>query len=307
MRRLLILLDWKFPLFLLLLLASASAEVHAAACIYDAQGKPVYQPPGAECRNVSRPDSADATGYEQPVVEPKGPWLPLRPGSERLYEVVIEHGRSLFGDPLKVSTYRGTQHHETVVAPDRLGEGVFEERITTQATESKGDVARIGLQRFFLRPSPRGYELLSSNRYWFGRRRNFEHGRGARLLPAEIRQGVTWHVGVLNDYKFSTRETGEILGFQDVETPAGIFKGCLAVRYTGVISTGGSRLSGESVGQGRVIRNAWYARGVGLVRQEEEGQLEAIVNHERLLFTMKAEGALKGVRGGTVPAAPKPR
>jgi hypothetical protein len=53
---------------------------------------------------------------------------------------------------------------------------------------------------------------------------------------------------------------------------------------------------------GRYVRDAWFARGVGLVKEAEEGKLEAFWQGDTFAFTSKWEAAIKGVKRVSVPA-----
>jgi hypothetical protein len=65
--------------------------------------------------------------------------------------------------------------------------------------------------------------------------------------------------------------TGQVLGFEDVETPAGAYKNCLKTKSssTSISGTlqGAARLS-MSVTGGEFSSISWYAPGVGLVKQD---------------------------------------
>ena len=109
--------------------------------------------------------------------------------------------------------------------------------------------------------------------------------------------------GRIRDDFFKVDETGEVIGVQNVVTPAGTFENCLHVRYTGVIGSHKTRLDGRSAAAGRYVRDAWFARGVGLVKESEDGRVEAFWQGDSFAATFKWEAAIKGVKRapGAVP------
>lgn len=157
------------------------------------------------------------------------------------------------------------------------------------------------LQRDFIRPTPNGYQLLSMNRFWYFKRQDVDLGEGSLLLPAKIERGVKWPSGRIRDDYFKVDEIGEVIDLQNVVTPAGTFENCLHVRYTGEIGSHKTRLDGRSAATGRYVRDAWFARGVGLVREAEEGRVEALWQGDSFAFTSKWEAVIKGVK--PVPVA----
>ncbi|HXF48892.1 MAG TPA: hypothetical protein VNL73_05645 [Verrucomicrobiae bacterium] len=88
-------------------------------------------------------------------------------------------------------------------------------------------------------------------------------------LPAD--SGAKWIIGTMKMQGILVGLTGQVLGREDVETPAGSFKNCLKTKSssTSVSGTlqGASRLS-MSVTGGEFSSISWYAPGVGLVKQD---------------------------------------
>src|SRR5262245_44702362 len=89
----------------------AGPATAASSCMYDAAGKVVFRPDGAECRDVA---TASKGEFSVPREIPGAPWLDIRPGDEQLFEVEIKHGLSHDGEPFKYTTYAGTQHREVI-------------------------------------------------------------------------------------------------------------------------------------------------------------------------------------------------
>jgi hypothetical protein len=299
----------RWIIFLSFLMALGPAiAAQAATCIYDTQGKVVHRPPGAECRDVAEPSKIRLSDYRTPKLEPKGPWLSFVAGDDRIYTSVFKRGTSRFGEPFEYDTFRGTQRREVVQASAQRGSNQLEERITTQVTESVGAMDRVALQRRFLRQlAPTSFELVASNQYWLGRRRDIAYAAGSRLLPPQIAKGATWPSGNMNIDDMSIEETGTILGYQDVKLQSGTFEKCLVVRYDGTIKSHRKRLDGRPKVGGNITRTTWYGRGIGIVMEKEHGEMATFIRGERWAFTMQSELAIKGIKPTVLPASASKR
>jgi hypothetical protein len=109
---------------------------------------------------------------------------------------------------------------------------------------------------------------------------------------------------VMGGMRFDLR--GEVLGFEDVRTPAGDFRRCLKLRFRG-------RVEGQlQVGGGSVpVEDAsfesveWYAPGVGLVRERASIALSLrMPDGNRVSSEETSERLLDGFQVGGAPAAP---
>lgn len=283
----------------LLLVSSAvvaSAAAQAAPCMYGPDGSVIHRPAGAECRDVAGPDSLDESQFAPPRPSADGAWLDIRLGDEHIFEIEIKHGRSDYGEPFKYTNYKGTQHRAVIAGPERFGPGAMERRLTLRVAEGAASLDRTDLQRDFIKATPAGWELLSINRYWFFRRQDVDYGKGSLLLPARIAQGVKWNSARISDELIKIEETGEVIGVEDVTTPAGLLRNCLHVRYSGDIGTRHTRLDGRSTVMGRYARDVWFARGVGVVREQEQGRLETIQRGQQFAFTSQYQAVIKGVK-----------
>lgn len=91
-----------------------------------------------------------------------------------------------------------------------------------------------------------------------------------RLLKKTLKEGEVWEVGTLRQEKLSMPMRAKVAAFEDVTVPAGTFKQCLKLvqevtEPTGQVEGGGFLLD---VKKGNVTSTAWYAPGVGLVKEE---------------------------------------
>lgn len=285
-------------------LALVAWEARAAACMFDAQGNVVYRPKGADCGNLASGDARPESAYQPPV--PVGDdWLPIRTGDDRIFEIDIYFASSEYGGPFEEKTFRGIQRRQLVPGPARLGAGVVESRASLRVAEDEHDFDRMALLREWLRVGPRGIELLGSNRVWLGQRRDIDYANGALLLPAQLGQGSRWPSGsIVDDDTIRLEETGRVLGTQDVVTPAGTFRKCAVVKFEGDIGSRVKRMDGRAAVMGRIVRTLWLARGVGIVREQEEWRIEWFFRGEPFTAVGRSDAMLKGVVAASAPAAP---
>lgn len=88
-------------------------------------------------------------------------------------------------------------------------------------------------------------------------------------LPAD--SGAKWVVGTMKMQGILVGLTGQVLGRENMETPAGSFKNCLKTKSSSTSVSGG--IQGASglamnVTGGEFSSISWYAPGVGLVKQD---------------------------------------
>jgi hypothetical protein len=288
-------------LLLAVSLMAAAPPAAAATCMYGPDGKVILQPDGSDCRDVAKAE-AKASEFVAPRPTADGPWLEIRPGDEHLFAVEATQGRSNLGKPFRYTSYKGTQHREVVPGPERFGKGSMERRLTLRVVKTGEGMDQTDLQRDFIKATPSGYQLLAMNRFWYFKRQDVDLGEGSLLLPAKIERGAKWTSGRLRDDLFKVDETGEVIDLESVVTPAGTFQNCLHVRYTGDVGSAKARLDGRPAAGGRYVRDAWFARGVGLVKEVEDGRIEAYWRGDSFVFTSKYEAAIQGVKRPAVPA-----
>jgi hypothetical protein len=92
--------------------------------------------------------------------------------------------------------------------------------------------------------------------------------RPVTLFPAEPRPGLEYDAGRLLTRGIEVDMRGEVVGLEDVTTPAGRFRRCLVLRLTGAITGAVEPGSGVRVviESGTVDTREWYCDGVGLVK-----------------------------------------
>ncbi len=94
--------------------------------------------------------------------------------------------------------------------------------------------------------------------------------------PADLKPGKTWVIGTIWEDELHYTDVARVEGTETVETPAGTFDDCIKIVITHN-KMGGSMAddSGQSteIKEGRGFMVLWLAKGVGLVKEEEIGQL----------------------------------
>ncbi len=191
-------------------------------------------------------------------------WLPLRPGVRWVYDAVRI-------DSAVLSEEAGSGEGAARTHQIRV-EGL------EPAPGGKGVVWRV------YTGDGRGLDPLqpSLRESWLMRRAGHAALQSARVRtsldsrPDEIRQhasvvrtrrdaapGMRWMVR-LGDSGHPRQLQAEVVGFEDVETPAGRFPGCLEIRMSGAWRDGGSGPDAEAAA--RIEIEEWWARGVGKVK-----------------------------------------
>lgn len=99
---------------------------------------------------------------------------------------------------------------------------------------------------------------------------------------------------------------GQIQGVQDVTTPAGEFKDCLRILWTGSADPSDGPLpNGLILEGGKVVETIWYAKGVGNVLQITQEDLVLAGPNGRLNMRVRVGMELTGFEDGAqLPAAP---
>ncbi len=128
--------------------------------------------------------------------------------------------------------------------------------------------------------------------------------RPVTLLPPSPQPGQRWDVGaiVMAGMEFNLR--GEVLGFEDVRTPAGDFRRCMKLRFrgtaTGQLDVGGGSVPVEDASFESI---EWYAPGVGLVRERANiGLSLRMPDGNRVSTEETSERVLDGFHVGGAPA-----
>ena len=90
-----------------------------------------------------------------------------------------------------------------------------------------------------------------------------------QYLPADPSPGQSWHIGVERVMGMAVDLSGIVVGIRDVETPAGVHRGCLAVSYTGSVAGQLETPQGPvPIEGGSYASTSYYAPGLGSVLEE---------------------------------------
>jgi tetratricopeptide (TPR) repeat protein len=185
-----------------------------------------------------------------------GEWLPLTPGVRWVYDAerrdALEAGGETSERVTRDVRVEGIEREGEVPASllwavyDAGAEGL--DRLRAPA----------GTARRLLRQGPGVFELAEPPPGAEGRSAN-----GRLLLPFDPRPGQRWQRPAELAGQ-ATRLRVEVLGFEDVTTPAGPFRGCLSLRLSGSLEL--AEAGGAPVPL-RFEGREWYALGVGPVKR----------------------------------------
>ncbi|MCG8590138.1 MAG: hypothetical protein MJE66_12675 [Proteobacteria bacterium] len=242
---------------------------------------------------------------------PEQAWLPLDPGTRWIYTLTRNRETRTGPFPPQTEILHGRVIDEMRPSPPQLGENVLEVHSTIE--ESIGDMPQRmhETMRSFLIQERSSLRMVAQEvpDPLSGRNRLFHFTPPLEMLGSDLDEGYRWDVGVMAFDGIEVHMRGEVVGIEDVETPAGLFEACLVVRYTGQVK-GSADAFGTPVRvtEGKMVSTEWYARGVGKVRMEEElAQTMELANGATMSYRELAESQLESVaRGVALPASPEP-
>jgi len=235
-------------------------------------------------------------------VAPESAWIPLQEGNRWSYRLSKDSVIRLPGGASQATRSAGSADEEVTRALGPLaGAGTGYELV--HRTREKDDATGAEQQRTdtTVVSAGTGGVLLHSGE---SEGMPMEIKRPVTLLPRSPQPGQRWDVGafVMAGMEFDLR--GEVLGFEDVRTPAGDFLRCLKLRFRG-------RVGGQlDVGGGSVpVEDAsfesieWYAPGIGLVRERANiGLSLRMPDGNRVSTEETSERVLEGFHVGGAPA-----
>jgi hypothetical protein len=239
-------------------------------------------------------------------------WLPLRPGVRWSYEVRGELSRSIAGFE-QSERLQGTREVQVRGASPKFAARPFEvlEALRAHLVDDAGTRrTKTEMRSSYVKPAANGLLIYGEefdNPLQGGARQLVRHAEPIQLLPADPKRGQKWHVGTSQLDGLELALDGEVLGFQDAQTPAGVYRGCLKVKLTGTFS---GHLSMEGmpvrVERGRYESTLWYAPDVGPVLVEEKQELTLTVAAGQTVTA--SEHSWRTLRDtNVVPAAPARR
>ncbi len=204
-------------------------------------------------------------------------YFPLRPGAVKHYQATVNQNTSVGGQSaMSVTAY--FRNTEEVVGQAK----VFDKPAILVRTSRLDSIAGQPIDES--RPSmrienyyqtrPQGVFLLANFNLPADTLHSPDSARyepSLELLKLPADSGAKWTVGGMKMQGILVGLVAQVLGREDVETPAGRFKDCLKTKSnsTSIRGTlaGAARLSMNITG-GDFSSTSWYAPGVGLVKQE---------------------------------------
>jgi len=231
-------------------------------------------------------------------------WMPLEIGSQKTF--VHRQDRTLASQGASLGEVRwlGTREERVVAPPSAVPEASAELRVTTSLKSVEGEEHET--QRLFVSATRSAYQIHAAELTAHGERYALAYPKPAVALIENAQPGEKWHVSSENVAGLKGETWGEVVGIQDARTPAGLFEGCLVVRYTvdlsGTIEVPG--VGSMDVAGGKMVVTEWHAKDVGLVLAKEDLSETLIgANGVEVVATIKSQSALKQVEGIALPAS----
>jgi len=254
------------------------------------------------------------SGMESPPTQAsKGAheWAPFEVGRSWTYVFARDRSRTISGQEPEIERLRGVRIDEITADAPQFGQGVVRMQSSMLGrldADPDGAEVRENSVNFY-RSTGNRYQLVAEEGETAGSGSNqiTHYASPLRLLESQAEVGQKWKVGTRNQGGLTTELTGEILGVQDVQTPAGLFERCLVVRIegriAGVLEAYGSRME---VPEGTFSMTEWFAPGVGLVLTKEElSQVIVLEDGSRLDYSERTQFALRSSEE-SAPASPPP-
>jgi len=212
-----------------------------------------------------------------------GDYAPWSVGDKRDYSLVGTSITSVGEGEASESTttlLKGSVSSEVVSIRERRrnGDVVYLSRtvLKISADEPGGDSSETTAETLTL-ASKRGYFVLATRDTETGKPEWHEYDPPLLDLPADLSPGRKWKVGTTQQGTRRFDLLGQVVSRESVETLAGKFPDCLKVLLTYTKTTGTISLKhgGEiPIKSGQGTTTFWYAKGVGIVREENLVQMK---------------------------------
>ena len=265
--------------------------------------------PLSTATDATPPVQTIANSFEHAAGPHAGNWPAFDVGRSWTYVFVQERSRSLGGASPEIEKLRGTRVDKITAEAPEFGQNVIQMQSRMHGRndgDPGGAETREEFSRFY-RSFGQVHQLIAEDtgRTGPGSRGLTQYETPLRMLESGIEVGQEWQVGVRHRGDLHTRLVGELLGVQDVQTPAGLFERCLVVRIrgeiSGVIEAYGSRME---VPDGTSTETVWYAPGVGRVLTKLElVQTLILEDGQTLEYSERTQFALRSTEGPTAPAS----
>ena len=203
-------------------------------------------------------------------------YFPLKPGTIKHFQATINQTTGVAGQTSMTLTVY-SRNEEVVVGPSKVHDKpavlVRTSRRDSVAGRPMGDAKLAYRVESFYQTRPQGVFLLAnynlpSDSAQKPDSARYEPPLQVLKLPAD--SGANWSVGTMRMQGIAVGLNAQVVGREDVETPAGTFKNCLKTKSNSTSVSGalqGSQRLSMTVTGGDFASTSWYAPGVGLVKQ----------------------------------------
>jgi hypothetical protein len=209
----------------------------------------------------------------------QGPeYFPLKAGRKLHYRATVSQSINMGGQPAGGSS--GTSNGvEEVVGPSKaLGKEAILVRSVRNDSISGGPMGAVVLSytnEAYYQATAEGVYLLATFRIpgdTIQEAESTKYEQPLQILKLPADSGAGWRVGTTKLRGALVTTDAKVQGREDVTVPAGTFKNCLKVKQTSS-DVGGTMAGGMggmefSVTGGELSTTAWYASGIGLVKEQ---------------------------------------
>ena len=195
-------------------------------------------------------------------------WFPLETGMRWSYRVSGLQKHAIEGMEQTSRVY-GQRSVEVGDVSAELPQSPYEV-ISTESTQNEGQPGTQSMtSRGWVRAGKEGvlnFAQEFANPLMGGPPRRVRYSPPLQYLPADPSPGQSWHIGVERVMGMAVDLTGTVVGIRDVETAAGVHRGCLAVTYRGSVSGQLETPQGPMpIEGGSYTSTSYYAPGLGAV------------------------------------------
>ncbi|MCX8052481.1 MAG: hypothetical protein N3B12_01620 [Armatimonadetes bacterium] len=220
--------------------------------------------------------AALALAIRLPVTAEMSP-IPCAVGNRWEYDTVKLVRGSIIMDGKTMSAFRdtssGSSVYEIVGVDEKASPVVYDYKETTRTWSTKGGEPNSDSSELRITSENGAIRILSTYTDSSDERTPDKQVYDPPLLyyVAEAVAGKSWEVGLMREREVTNPVTARGAGRENVTVPAGTFKDCLKVVYSGDNITGKMEMWGKpfTVTGGRSRGVYWIAEGVGVVKELE--------------------------------------
>ncbi len=227
------------------------------------------------------------------------PYFPMTKGSKWVYESSTKASVEFGGNTLNIQDSKGTITEEIVGPSDQVTNpsGVLARRSTlSEKGVVDGQERNLEVKETTHAGWVGDYLSVFQESTEGGNRKTptEKYDPPLHLVKKTLKEGDNWEVGTIRQDKLSLTARVKVVASEDVTVPAGTFKQCLKLvteaEPKGQVEGGGFVLD---VKKGNLTSTAWYATGVGLVKEETKLSLTLEVMGMMVEFQQSQTRALQ--------------